>query len=80
MDKGTPPDFGYLAAVAAAAAVRLGIPFELDVPVRDGRVPLPGLGCLTGLEPGRMDPAEQRRRRLRAGERHRPGLRRPRSR
>ncbi|MGH3253345.1 MAG: HEXXH motif domain-containing protein [Trebonia sp.] len=46
LDKGAPPDFGYLAAVAAAAAVRLGVPFELDVPVRDGRVPLPGLGSL----------------------------------
>jgi HEXXH motif-containing protein len=49
MDKGTPPDFGYLAAVAVAAAVPLGIPFDLDAPVRDGRVPLPGLGCLRGL-------------------------------
>ena len=46
LDGGSLPDFGYLAAVAAAAAVRLGIQFELDVPVRDGRVPLPGLGCL----------------------------------
>jgi HEXXH motif-containing protein len=46
LDRGAPPDFGYLAAVAAAAAVQLDIPFELDVPVRDGRTPLPGLGCL----------------------------------
>jgi HEXXH motif-containing protein len=46
LDRGTPPDFGYLAAVAAAAAIRAGIPFELNVSVKDGRVPLPGLGCL----------------------------------
>jgi len=46
LDNGTPPDFGYLAAVAAAAAVGLGIPFEIDVPASEGRVPLPGLGCL----------------------------------
>jgi len=46
LDEGSPPDFGYLPAVAAAAAVPLGIAFELDVPVRGGRVPLPGLGCL----------------------------------
>lgn len=52
MDKGAAPDFGYLAAVAVAAAVPLGIPFDLDVPVRDGRLPLPGLGCLCGLGQG----------------------------
>ena len=46
LDRGTPLDFGYLAAVAAAAAVRLGFRFELDVPTRDGGVPLPGLGSL----------------------------------
>jgi HEXXH motif-containing protein len=46
LDTGTSPDFGYLAAVAAAAAVRLGIRFELDVPARDGGVLLPGLGSL----------------------------------
>lgn len=46
LDSGSSPDFGYLAAVAAAAAVRAGVPFELDVPARDGHVPLPGLGCL----------------------------------
>ena len=46
LDNGLPPDFGYLAAVAAAAAIPLGLPFELAVSVRDGRVPLPGLGCL----------------------------------
>lgn len=44
IDKGSMPDLGYLAWVAAAAAVRAGIQFELDVPVRQGRVLLPGLG------------------------------------
>jgi HEXXH motif-containing protein len=44
LDQGESPDFAYLAIVAAAAAVRAGVPFELDVPVRDGRVLLPGLG------------------------------------
>jgi HEXXH motif-containing protein len=37
-------DFAYFACLAAAAAVRGGVPFELDVPVRDSRVLLPGLG------------------------------------
>ena len=46
LDRGEPPDFGYLAGAAAAAALRAGVRFELDVPVRDGRVFLPGLGCL----------------------------------
>lgn len=46
LDNGSSPDFGYLAAVAAAAAVRTGIPFELEVPAREGGVPLPGLGFL----------------------------------
>jgi len=46
LDSGAPPDFGYLAAVAAAAAVPLGIGFELDAPVRGGRMPLPGLGAI----------------------------------
>jgi len=44
LETGAPADLGYLACAAAAAAVRAGIPFEIDVPVRDGRVPLPGLG------------------------------------
>jgi HEXXH motif-containing protein len=44
LDHGSTPDFAYLACAAAAAAVRAGIPFELDVPVCDGRVQLPGLG------------------------------------
>ncbi len=46
LDQGAVPDFAYLACAAAAAAVRAGVPFELDVPVRDGRVLLPGLGSL----------------------------------
>jgi HEXXH motif-containing protein len=41
LDEGSTPDFGYLASAAAAIAVQLGVPFELDVPVRDGRVLLP---------------------------------------
>jgi len=46
LDQGSPPDLGYLTYAAAAAAVRVGVQFELDVPVRDGRVLLPGLGFL----------------------------------
>ncbi len=47
-DQGLVPDFGYLASVAAAAALRAGVGFELDVPVHRGRVLFPGLGCLHG--------------------------------
>jgi HEXXH motif-containing protein len=46
LDQGTPPDLAYLACAAAAAGVRAGVPFELDAPVRDGHVLLPGLGRL----------------------------------
>ena len=46
LDNGSTPDWGYLAAAAAAAGVRTGVPFELSVPVRDGWVLLPGLGGL----------------------------------
>lgn len=47
------PDFAYLACAVAAAAVRAGVPFELDVPVRDGWVLLPGLGRLDAAgQPG----------------------------
>ena len=46
LDNGSPPDFGYLAAAAVSAAIQAGLRFEVDVPVRGGRVPLPGLGCL----------------------------------
>ena len=51
-DQGLPSDFGYLAAAAAAAAVRAGVQFELDVPLNDGRVLLPGLGYFHGLDAG----------------------------
>ena len=40
----------------------------MDVPVRDGRVPLPGLGCLEVVGQGEWITAQQRRQRLRAGE------------
>ena len=46
LDRGSVPDLAYIACAAAAAAVRAGIPFDLYVPVRDGRVQLPGLGSL----------------------------------
>lgn len=49
LDQGSPPDFGYLASAAAAAAIRAGLAFELDVPALDGRVLLPGLGCLHAI-------------------------------
>lgn len=50
LDHGLPPDFGYLASVAAGAAIRAGVPFELDVPVSDGRVIIPGLGHFHGID------------------------------
>ena len=68
LDQGSPPDFGYLATVAAAAAVGLGIRFEIDVPVRDGRVPLPGLGCLRVAGQGDWVRLSSDGERLRAGE------------
>jgi HEXXH motif-containing protein len=37
-------DVGYLHSLAAAIAVRVGIPFELDVPVREGIAVLPSIG------------------------------------
>jgi HEXXH motif-containing protein len=46
MEAGTVPDFAYFACLVAAAAIRSGIPFELDVPVRRGRLQLPGLGFI----------------------------------
>jgi HEXXH motif-containing protein len=53
LDQGTPPDLAYLACAAASGAVRAGVPFELDVPVRDGHVLLPGLGRIAvGHEAG----------------------------
>jgi HEXXH motif-containing protein len=44
LDQALVPDFGYLAGAAAAAAVRADVGFDLDLPVRKGRVLLPGLG------------------------------------
>jgi HEXXH motif-containing protein len=49
LDQGLPPDLGYFCAMAAAVAVRAGVPFEVDVPVTDGRALLPGLGWLHGI-------------------------------
>jgi HEXXH motif-containing protein len=46
-ERGSAADFGHFACVVAAAAVRAGFPFELNVPVQDARVRLPGLGYLT---------------------------------
>jgi len=45
-DIDTPLDaeLGYLASVAAATAIRADVAFEIDVPVLDGGVILPGLG------------------------------------
>nr|MDT0660125.1 HEXXH motif domain-containing protein [Micromonospora sp. DSM 115978] len=54
-------DLGYLHAVAAAAAIRAGVDFEVTVPARDGTVSLPTLGAAHGLRDGpvvvRYDPA-----------------------
>jgi HEXXH motif-containing protein len=50
LDQGGIADFGHFANMVAAAAIRAGLPVDLDVPVRDGRVQLPGLGSL--LVPG----------------------------
>jgi HEXXH motif-containing protein len=46
LDQGTAADFGHFACLVAAAAIRTGLPVNLDVPVQDGRVRLPGLGSL----------------------------------
>jgi uncharacterized protein len=40
---------GGLAVVAAAAAIRARLPAEIEVPVTDGRVMLPGLGLATAV-------------------------------
>jgi HEXXH motif-containing protein len=37
-------DLGHLAGAAAAAAIRAGLDFEVDVPVRNGIAHLPGVG------------------------------------
>ena len=46
LEHGSAADFGHFACLAAAAAIRVGIPFRLGVPVRDGEIRLPGLGSL----------------------------------
>jgi HEXXH motif-containing protein len=68
LETGTSPDFSYLAAVGAAAAVSLGIPFEMDVPVRDGRVSLPGLGALQAAGQSEWIKLSSDGERLRVGE------------
>ncbi|GAB2617740.1 HEXXH motif domain-containing protein [Paractinoplanes abujensis] len=40
-------DLGHLHALAAASAVRAGLDFTIDIPVRDGLAVLPGLGYAT---------------------------------
>jgi len=67
LDSGLTPDFGYLAAAAAAAAIRCGIRFDIDAPVTDGRVPLPGLGCLEAVGEGDWIRLSCDGERLRAG-------------
>jgi HEXXH motif-containing protein len=56
LDQGLMPDYGYLAMLAAAAALRAGAGFELEVPITEGQIRLPGLGCLT-VEPATDSPA-----------------------
>ncbi len=68
LDNGSPPDFGYLAAAAAAAAVGAGVRFELDVPASGGLVPFPGLGCLQVHGQGKWIRLSSDGERLRAGE------------
>jgi HEXXH motif-containing protein len=46
LEQGSAADFAHFSCLVAAAAVRGGVPFELDVPVRGGRVLLPGLGFI----------------------------------
>lgn len=46
LEQGSPPDLANFACIAAAASLRAGIGFELRLPVRNGRVLLPGLGYL----------------------------------
>ncbi len=45
-----PADPAYLGCLAAAAAVRAGVSVDVEVPIRDGAVFLPGLGRF-GIEP-----------------------------
>jgi HEXXH motif-containing protein len=68
VSSGSVPDFGYLACVAAAAAIPLGIPFEIEAPVRDDRVVFPGLGCLPVADQGDWIRLSSDGERLRAGQ------------
>lgn len=54
-------DLGYLHALAAVAALRVGLEFRMTVPVRDGFVVLPTLGAARAPEARRWDCAEVRR-------------------
>jgi HEXXH motif-containing protein len=45
--RGQAPDYQFLAPLAAAAAVQAGVGFEIDLPVDEGQVRLPGLGYLS---------------------------------
>jgi HEXXH motif-containing protein len=47
LDQGFKPDVGYLACLTAAVAVRAGAAVAIEVPVRAGRLVLPGLGWLS---------------------------------
>lgn len=49
-------ELGYLAAVAASAAIRAGAAFTMSVPVRDGVVVLPGFGA-AAVGPAASGPA-----------------------
>ena len=51
LQEGEAAAFGHFVCLVAAAAIRIGMPFELDVPVLDGRVPLPGLGSMHATGP-----------------------------
>ena len=46
LEQGSAADFAHFACLVAAAAIRDGVPFELHVPVRGGRVLMPGLGSI----------------------------------
>ena len=61
LDQGSQPDFGYLACAAVAVAVRMGVPFELDVPVRNGRIAASGPRLPGRRRTARMDPGVQQR-------------------
>ena len=57
-DRPVGSDLGHLAAIAAAAAVRAGEDFEIEVPLRDGSVVLPTIGA------ARLSPATPQERAL----------------